>query len=271
MTYLHELQDWPHFRWDKIAVSELLAEVVSLRDDHLAHVGSLPHKAQDKLYLDALGREILASFAIEGISLDGVELWKCLAWDLGLPKGEPIASHRLKNIVSVYLDSYYLSETLTAERIQRWQAVLCPNTWTGTCRWRDTDIAVVAGPPDNVKIHYEAPGPERVLGEMAAFLEWFNADATLDPTIKSALTHLYFVTIHPSPDGNGRLARILSDRLLARADQFPIRTYSMSFAVRQRRRKYYAILERVQGGSMDVTDWIRWYLHTLRRAIRSFV
>jgi Fic family protein len=166
-------------------------------------------------------------------------------------------------------------QPLTTERLFGWHASLFPTGRSGMHRitvaaWRDDRMApmqVVSGPVGRERVHFEAPGADRLEGEMQRFLEWFSDDRTTEPVLKAALAHLWFVTIHPFDDGNGRIARAIADMLLARSEGSSQRFYSMSAQIREERGEYYGILERTQKGTMDITGWMEWFLGCLTRAI----
>lgn len=227
--------------------------------------------------LQSVTAEVVKSSEIEGERLDAEQVRSSIARRLGLEIGalKP-ADRNVEGVVEMMLNATrQYSEPLTADRLFAWHASLFPTGHSGITRiragaWRDasTDpMQVVSSPFGKERIHFEAPKAERVGAEMSAFLSWFEGDTEIDPVLKAALAHFWFVTIHPFDDGNGRMARAITDLALARSENTPQRFYSMSAQIRQERTAYYDILEETQKGSMDITPWIEWFLGCLGRAI----
>lgn len=225
----------------------------------------------------SVAADVIHSSAIEGERLNPEEVRSSLARRLGVELGaEQGVSRSVDGVVEMTLDATRrFSEPLTSERLFGWHAALFPTGWSGMSRvhvgaWRTGEMQVVSGPIGGERVHYEAPSSERVASEMARFLQWFNAAQTdLDPVLKAGLAHLWFVTIHPFDDGNGRIARALTDLLLARADGTSERIYSVSAAIQRERARYYEVLEETQKGTLDVTAWLSWFLGCLGRALDS--
>ncbi len=226
---------------------------------------------------------MIKSSEIEGERLDAEQVRSSIARKLGMDIGalKP-ADRNVEGVVEMTLDATrQYDQPLTTTRLFGWQAALFPTGWSGmrrikTGRWRDDStgpMQVVSGPEHREKVHFEAPAAALVAGEMKTFLKWFNAPTSGDAVVKSALAHLWFVTLHPFEDGNGRIARAITDMALARSEGSPQRFYSMSAQIRQERKAYYHILERSQSGgpdgqpSMDITAWMDWFLACLGRAI----
>jgi Fic family protein len=166
------------------------------------------------------------------------------------------------------------AQPLADKRLFGWHGALFPSGYNGiykirTAGWREGGMQVVSGEEGREKVHFEAPVAERVGSEMAAFLNWFNSGEEIEPLIKAGLAHLYFVTIHPFADGNGRIARAIAEMSLARLENSAQRFYSMSSQIQEERRSYYQILENTQKGGMEVTDWLTWFLDCLSRAIEK--
>jgi Fic family protein len=277
-VYIHQRGDWPRFRWDAERFSSLLGDVRSRQGRLLGRMESMGFFQQDEASLMALTTETVKSSEIEGevLSMDAVR--SSMARRLGLPMGRLVQSDRYTDgIVEMMLDATQgYQEPLTAERLFVWQAALFPTGWSGNHpvlvgQWRtntaDDPMQVVSGPLHRPTVHFEAPESERVPDEMQAFLAWFNADAGMDPVLKAAVAHLWFVTIHPFDDGNGRIARALTELQLARADASARRYYSMSAQIRKERNAYYDMLEQTQKGDMDITEWLQWFLSCLQRAL----
>lgn len=226
------------------------------------------------LSLEANACDVLGTSAIEGEPLPILQVRSSLARRLSLPIGHTVpAGRNVEAMVSVMLDATrHHAQPLGADRLLRWHAMLFPTGWSvmGPIRagaWRDGPMQVVSGEMGLPRVHFEAPAPEHVPAEMDAFLQWFNAEADIDPLLKAGLAQLRFLTIHPFEDGNGRLARALTDLLLARAGDGAARCYSLSRRLHLERADYYRELEAAQRGGLDVTPWLRWFLGCLDRAL----
>ncbi|WP_295815198.1 Fic family protein [uncultured Deinococcus sp.] len=269
--YLHDHAGWTEFTWDGAAVSTLLEQVNFQRGVLSGQLNILGLDARQGALLDALTDDAARSSRIEGEVLDEVEVRSSVARRLGLPyAGLPELHRDVVGVVDVTLDATRnAQEPLTEDRLFRWHKALFPNGQSGvdpilTGQYRtdvDGPMQVVGNRLDKRTVHFEAPTGHRVPALMAAFLTWVEADQPLDPVIKAGLAHLHFLTIHPFEDGNGRLARVLTDLLLARADQRSERHYSLSRQIQEHQRAYYEILERTQRQrTPDVTAWLRWFL-----------
>lgn len=278
--YIHELHDWPGFSWDSKALAPLLSEV-RLRQ------GLLVGKMRDyglasrwSATLKVLTEETIKSSAIEGVVLDPENVRSSLARRLGLEVGG-LTVHKdryVDGVVEMMLDATQkFSKSLTKERLFDWHAHLFPGVRTNRDRvrvgaWRDDSqgsMQVVSGPVGRHKVHYEAPAADRVESEMGKFLAWFDGNEHEDPLLKAAIAHLWFVTIHPFEDGNGRIGRAIAEMCLARSDWNTQRFYSMSSQILEERKDYYEILETTQAGSLDITKWLMWFLGCLDRAIEQ--
>ncbi len=240
---------------------------------------ALGFKVRQEAVLQTLTADVLKSSEIEGEALEADQVRSSVARRLGMDIGglQPADRH-VEGVVEMMLDATQrFEQPLTAERLVGWHASLFPAGRSGMHRitvgaWRDDRTApmqVVSGPVGRERVHFEAPPAARLAGEMRQFLDWFNSDVTTEPVLKAALAHLWFVTIHPFDDGNGRIARAIADMSLARSEGSPQRFYSMSAQVRQERGEYYGILEQTQRGPMDVTPWMQWFLGCLTRAIEG--
>jgi Fic family protein len=238
---------------------------------------ALGFNLQQEAVLQTLTADVLKSSEIEGEKLDAEQVRSSIARRLGMDIGALKAADRnVEGVVEMMLDATrHYDKPLTAERLFAWHAALFPTGRSGmtkirTGAWRDDStgpMQVVSGAIGKEQVHYEAPKADRVDAEMRAILEWFEAPSGIDPVLKAAQAHLWFVTIHPFDDGNGRIARAIADMALARSERSPQRFYSMSAQIRQERNDYYDILERTQKGSMDITPWMEWFLGCLGRAI----
>ncbi len=276
-TYIYELPDWPQFIWDQKSLAQPLAAVRHQQGRLIGRMESLGFDLRQQAVLRTLTEDVVKSSEIEGETLDAEQVRSSIARRLcmdvgGLKQGD----REVEGVVEMMLDATrHYDQPLTAERLLAWHASLFPTGRSGMRRikagaWRDDakgPMQVVSGPIGRERVHFEAPAAKRLDREMAALLAWFNAPAETDEVLKAGLAHLWFVTIHPLDDGNGRVARALADILLARSEQSPQRFYSMSAQIRQDRAAYYEILERTQKGALDVSAWMRWFLQCLGRAI----
>jgi Fic family protein len=275
--YIHELSDWPRFVWSWDRLAEPLAGVRHKQGRLIGHMEGLGFALRQEAVLETLTADVLKSSEIEGDKLDAEQVRSSIARRLGMDIGaRKPADRHVDGAVEVMLDATrHCDRPLTAERLFAWHAAMFPTGYSGMRRirigdWRDDGtgpMTVVSGPMGKERVHFAAPGAARIDGEMAAFLEWFNANAGTDPVLRAGLAHLWFVTIHPFDDGNGRIARTIADMALARSEDSPQRFYSMSAQIRQERAAYYSILEKTQKGTMNVTPWLEWFLACLGRAI----
>jgi Fic family protein len=275
--YIHELKDWPRVNWNRELLAEPLADVRHRQGRLIGHMGALGFNLRQEAVLQTLTSDVLKSSDIEGEKLDAEQVRSSIARRLGLDIGaSKPADRNVEGIVEMMLDATrHYDQPLSAERLFAWHASLFPTGRTGMTKiragaWRDDStgpMEVVSGPVGKEHVHYQALPAPRVDGEMRAFLEWFNANADSDPVLKAGLAHLWFVTIHPFDDGNGRIARTIADMALARSENSPQRFYSMSAQIRQERNAYYDILEETQKGTMNITPWMEWFLGCLGRAI----
>ena len=277
--YLYEQSDWPNFRWRQGELADLLERVWRRKDRLTGRMASLGFDLQREAALNTSTADVLKSSEIEGEFLDAGQVRSSVARRLGLDLGGLRHIGRdVEGIVELMLDAAEnYAEPLTDERLFGWHAALFPTGRSGRAPitvggWRDDaygKMQVVSGAIGSERVHYEAPPADRVAGEMQTFLAWFNAPSDTDILLKAALSHLWFVTIHPFDDGNGRIARAISDLALARSDGSPLRFYSMSSQIREERRDYYDYLEQTQQEAMDVTNWMLWFLGCLGRAIEN--
>jgi len=275
--YIHELSDWPRFHWNAEKLTQPLASVRHRQGRLIGHMEALGFNLQQDAVLQTLTADVLKSSEIEGEKLDADQVRSSIARRLGMDIGglEPADRH-VEGVVEMMLDATrHYDRPLTDERLFAWHAALFPTGRSGMTRiragaWRDAGsgpMQIVSGPMGREHVHYEAPKADRLDKEMKAFLDWFEADACFDPVLKAGLAHLWFVTIHPFDDGNGRIARAIADTALARSENSPQRFYSMSAQIRQERNAYYDILEETQKGPMEITPWMDWFLGCLGRAI----
>jgi Fic family protein len=275
--YIHELEDWPRFRWSTEKLAEALASVRHRQGRLVGHMEALGFNLQQEAVLQTLTADVLKSSEIEGEKLEAEQVRSSIARRLGMDIGtlQP-ADRNVEGVVEMMLDATrHHDQPLTAERLFAWHTALFPTgrsgmTTTSTDTWREDSagpMQVLSGPIGKEHVHFEAPEADRLTGEMRAFLDWFEGNEPIDPVLKAGLAHLWFVTVHPFDDGNGRIARVIADMALARSEKSPQRFYSMSAQIRQERNAYYDILEHTQKGTMDVTPWMEWFLSCLGRAI----
>ena len=272
--YIHERDNWTAFRWNATELTALLEEVNRKQGLLYGRLASLGFDSKLKAMAENLTYDVVYSSEIEGIRLNMNEVRSSIARKLGMENIEHIApSHYVDSVVAVMLDAVnHYNKLLTKEKICAWQAAFFPTGFSEGSQievgqYRTNEEHIVSGMFGREKIHYIAPSPERVDEEMAHFLDWFNSQENINSVIRSAIAHFWFVSIHPFEDGNGRLARILSDMLLARADKSEFRFYNISSQINKDKNHYYDILEKAQHGDGDITEWICWYANTLSVAL----
>ena len=277
MTYIHETEGWTEFTWSTETLAQALAAVRHRQGRLLGRMEGLGFELRTEASLTTLTSDVVKSSAIEGETLNPEEVRSSIARRLGIDVGGYVpASRDVEGIVEIMLDATQnYARPLTTERLFGWHAALFPTGRSGMHRitvgaWRTAasgPMQVISGPIGRERVHFEAPAAERLGTEMDRFLAWFNGDADVDPVLKAALAHFWFVTIHPFEDGNGRIARAIADMALARADGTSSRFYSMSAQIEAERRDYYQQLEAQQRGDLDVTPWLAWFLGCLDRAL----
>lgn len=277
--YLWQQNEWPNMYWRDDSLCKLLADVNRLRGQLFGRLEMLGMKEQDESMLNVLTQEIVFSSEIEGQILSRDSVRSSVARQLGLEyDGLPKKDHYIEGIVQVMLDAtLHYSKPLEAERLFGWHAALFPTGYSGLSKiavaeWRkgDEPMQVVSGVFGKEKVHYEAPPSCAVPEMMDNFISWIEDDELqIDPLVKAAVAHLWFLTIHPFDDGNGRLARTLTEMLLSRADSTTRRYYSLSSVILNHRKDYYDNLEYSQKGSLDITSWISWFLQSLKDAISN--
>lgn len=272
--YIHERDNWTAFRWDATGLTALLEEVNRKQGLLYGRLASLGFDSKLKAMAENLTYDVVYSSEIEGIRLNVDEVRSSIARKLGIENIKQTApSHYIDSVVAVMLDAVsHYDQLLTKEKICAWQAAFFPTGFSEGSQievgqYRTNEEHIVSGMFGREKIHYVAPSPGRVDEEMADFLDWFNNHDNINSVIRSAIAHFWFVSIHPFEDGNGRLARILSDMLLARADKSEFRFYNISSQINKDKKRYYDILEKAQHGDGDITEWICWYANTLSLAL----
>jgi Fic family protein len=279
-NYIHELVGWPEFTWHSKTLAPLLSTVRLHQGLLLGKMRGYGFASQWTAALKVLTEETIKSSAIEGVVLDPENVRSSLARRLGLDVGG-LKVHKdryVDGVVEMMLDATQkFNEPLTKERLFDWHVHLFPGVRTTSDKfrvgaWRDDrqgPMQVVSGPIGRHRVHYEAPAAARIENEMRRFLKWFDSNKQEDPLLKAAIAHLWFVTIHPFEDGNGRIGRAIAEMCLARSDGSAQRFYSMSSQILEERKGYYDALEKTQGGSLDITEWLTWFLGCLDRTIEQ--
>ena len=279
MRYIYQNQAWPRFFWDSQVILTTLARVRNLQGKLIGKMEALGFQLRDEAALETLTIEILKSTEIEGEMLNPEQVRSSLARRLGMDISGLVPSDRhVDGVVDLVLDAIRnYQDPLTKDRLLDWHFSLFPTGRSGMYKikvgdWReDTSgpMQVVSGPMGKEKVHFQAPDSERLDSEMDIFFHWVNNENTIDPVLKAAIAHLWFVTVHPFDDGNGRIARAITDMLLTRSDGVAQRFYSMSAQIRKERKGYYNILEQTQKGTLDITKWLAWFLDCLLNALEG--
>ena len=277
--YIYGRPEWPVFVWNNDILVQVLGRVRHLQGRLSGKMEVLGFTFRDESNLTNLTLDVVRSGEIEGEKLDSDQVRSSVARRLGMDIAGLIPSDRnVDGVVEMTLDAIRnFNEPLTVERLFSWHSLLFPDGMSGnlkivTGRWRDDStgpMQVVSGPLGQEKVHFQAPPAEGLGKEMTVFLNWINSTAETDAVIKAAVAHLWFVTVHPFEDGNGRIARVIADMLLARAEESDRRFYSMSSQIRTERKKYYAVLEKTQKGNLDITHWLEWFLDCLESALKK--
>jgi Fic family protein len=279
-TYIHQHKEWPDFSWRQEQIGQTLAHVRHQQGRLLGRMEAMGFTLQAEANLHTLTLDVLKSSEIEGEILNADQVRSSIARRLGMDIAGLIPADRhVEGIVEMMLDATQnYNGKLTDERLFSWHAAMFPTGRSGMHRivvgnYRDnskTDpMQVVSGPMGKETVHFQAPDADVLALEMNKFLEWFNRESGMDPVIKAAIAHIWFVTIHPFDDGNGRITRAITDMQLARADRSAQRFYSMSSQIRNERKGYYEILEKTQKGTLDITAWLEWFLNCLDRALAN--
>jgi Fic family protein len=274
--YIHQRPDWPRFHWAQDALAAPLAQIRHRQGRLLGRMEGLGFALQKEAELETLTLDVLKSSEIEGEQLNPEQVRSSIARRLGLDAGGTKPADRdVEGVVEMMLDATQnFAAPLTDERLFGWHAALFPTGRSGMRKiivgaWRDDatgPMQVVSGPIGKEKVHFEAPAAPVLPDEMARFFAWANEADRTDAVLRAGLAHLWFVTVHPFDDGNGRLARAIADWQLARSEHSAQRFYSMSAQIRHEQNDYYDMLERTQQGTLDVTPWLEWFLGCLGRA-----
>jgi Fic family protein len=276
--YIHEQKGWPNLHWNNDTLAAPLADMRHRQGHLIGQMEAMGFKLREETVLQTLTADVVKSSEIEGEKLNPQAVRSSIARRMGLNIGGLIPSDRnVDGVVEMMLDATrHYARPLTAERLFGWHACLFPSRRSsGMARinigtWRDDKngpMQVVSGPIGRETVHYEAPAAKSVPKEMAMFLNWFNQSTDIDPVLKAGVAHLWFVTIHPFDDGNGRIARAIADLCLARSEKSSQRFYSMSAQIRMKRKGYYDMLEHTQKDTLDITMWLEWFLACLGGAI----
>lgn len=274
--YIYQYDQWPNFKWDDKEIQVILGKVRHLQGKIFGQMGALGFSIKEEAILSTLTLDVLKSSEIEGEILNYEQVRSSIARRLGLEYAGILHVDRsVEGVVEMMLDATQrYNEPLDQERIFGWHAALFPTGWSGMHRidtgcYRDGEMQVVSGPMGKENVHYQAPSPELVKQEMDDFLDWFNRETKIDGVLKAAIAHFWFIIIHPFDDGNGRIARAISDMLLARSEDSSQRFYSLSSQILTEKKVYYKILQKVQHSNGDITQWLDWFLNCLYRALMS--
>jgi Fic family protein len=277
--FIYEHSDWPKFKWADSKLITLLTSVRNLQGRVIGKMGALGFELQNQANLEILIQDVIKSTEIEGEILNPEQVRSSIARRLGLDIPGLVHSDRnVDGVVEMMLDATgNFNKPLTKERLFGWHNALFPSGYGGlykiiVANWRDDStgaMQVISGPMGKEKVHYQAPAAELLDKQMDAFFDWINDKQPIDLVIKAALAHLWFVTLHPFEDGNGRIARAITDMILAQSDNQSTRFYSMSAQIRIERKQYYDILGKTQKGTLDVSDWLEWFLNCLMNALKS--
>jgi Fic family protein len=276
VKYIYEYKNWTDFSWQDKAINLVFGEVRLIQGKMIGQMNSLGFFAKEEATLTALTLDVVKSSEIEGELLNYNEVRSSIARRLGINTAGLVSSSRhIEGIVEMMLDATQrFSLPLTEERLFGWHAALFPTGYSGPYlievgKYRTGEMQVVSGAMGKEKVHYKAVNPDLVKIEMDKFLDWFNNEKNLDPVLKAAIAHFWFIIIHPFDDGNGRIGRAITDMLLASAEGSGERFYSMSSQILAERKRYYEVLQKVQHSAGDITEWMDWFLHCLKNAMLS--
>ncbi|MFT4857523.1 MAG: Fic family protein [Algoriphagus sp.] len=274
VKYIYHYEDWTNFTWNEKSFSAIFGKVRSLQGKISGQMNALGFTTKEEASLATLSLDVVKSSEIEGELLNYEQVRSSIARKLGLNIGGLVPPARnVEGVVEMILDATqnYL-KPVTKERLLGWHAALFPTGYSGMYKievgcYRTGEMQVVSGAMGKEKVHFEAISPNLIHGEMDKLLFWLNNDFQLDPVLKAAIAHFWFIIIHPFDDGNGRIARAITDLLLTRAEDSPERFYSMSSQIMVERKQYYAVLQKVQHSSGDITGWLDWFLLCLKNAL----
>lgn len=273
--YIHELKKWPNFYWDEESIARLLLQLRHQQGRLIGGMESIGFHLQEATFVETLTKDVVKSSEIEGEILDQSLVRSSVARHLGMEVAANVKDKNIEGVVEMMLDATQkFEQPLTKKRLLNWHSTLFPSGRSGFSKirvgtWRTGPVEVVSGRPGKEIIHFEGPSADRVNQEMTLFLDWLNKETSMDLVLKAAVAHLWFVTIHPFDDGNGRIGRAIADLLLARSENSPKRFYSLSAQIQIERKDYYAILEKTQKDKLDITPWVHWFLRCFGRAMDS--
>jgi Fic family protein len=272
--YIYHYPNWTDFTWKEMAINALFGEVRHLQGKIAGQMYALGFSSKDEATLNTLTLDVVKSSEIEGEQLPYDQVRSSIARRLGIEVAGLVPSDRkVDGVVEMILDATRnYQKPLTEERLFGWHAALFVTGYSGLYkievgRYRTGEMQIVSGAMGKEKVHYEAVPAASVKSEMDQFLDWFNHETSLDPVLKAALAHFWFIIIHPFDDGNGRIARAISDLLLTRAENNPERFYSMSSQILVEKKQYYEVLQKVQHSSGDISEWVVWFLQCLKNAL----
>lgn len=272
--YIYQHTNWTKFYWQDHAINIVFGEVRNLQGKIIGQMNTVGFSIKEEANLSTLTLDVVKSSAIEGEQLNYDQVRSSIARRLGMDvAGMTSSSRDVEGVVEMMLDAtQYYMKPLTEERLFGWHSELFPTGYSGmykieVAKYRTGEMQIVSGAMGKEKIHYHAPAPQYVKSEMDNFLLWFNSENNLDPVLKAAIAHFWFIIIHPFDDGNGRIARAITDLLLARIDKSTDRFYSMSSQILNEQKQYYAVLQKVQHSSGDITEWLVWFLNCLKNAL----
>jgi len=274
--YIYQYENWPHFTWDEKQLQVILGKVRHLQGRVFGRMSGLGFSVKEEALLSTLTVDIIKSSEIEGERLNYEQVRSSIARRLGIEFGGMVMSDRdVEGVVEMMLDATQnYNKPLDEDRLFGWHAALFPTGRSGMLRidvgtYRTGEMQIVSGAMGKEKVHFIAPSPNTVKEEMDVFLNWFNTNSQIDAVIKAAIAHFWFIIIHPLDDGNGRIARALSDLLLAQSENSSQRFYSLSSQILKERKVYYKILKKVQHSKGDITEWLDWFLNCLYRALEA--
>jgi len=274
--YIYQYEQWPEFTWNEKEIHLILGNVRHLQGKLFGQMSALGFTIKEETLLATLTLDVLKSSEIEGEILNYDQVRSSIARRLGIEQAGLEHSNRdVEGVVEMMLDATQnYSMLLSEERLFSWQAALFPTGWSGLHRievgsYRKNEMQIVSGAMGKEIVHYEAPKPEYVEHEMNQFLNWFNTDTSIDSVLKAAIAHFWFIIIHPFDDGNGRIARALSDIILARSEESSQRFYSISNQLLIDKKAYYEVLKKVQFSSGDITEWLMWFLSSMYSALKT--
>lgn len=276
MRYIHDYENWWQFRYDSSLIMNKLGRLRAKQGEMLGRMLSLGFDSQEEATLSNMSLELVRSSEIEGEKMNMEEVRSSIARRLGIETAGLVSVSRyVDGVVEMQLDATQnYDKPLTHDRLFGWHNVLFPTGMSGLYRidvgkYRSGDMQVVSGAMGKERVHYQAPSAERVPVEMNRLIEWVNSDEGIDAVLKAAIVHLWFVSIHPFDDGNGRITRALTEMLLARSEKCRKRFYSISAAIKDSQKEYYDVLEHTQHGDGEITEWLLWFLDCFGQALNS--